>query len=129
MSIAAFLIFGAQMVTVPDAARWEALPMVTGLRTEIDPTSLVRSGDRVHFILRAFAPQPRNDGGAYLIARYVIDCRARTWSVEIADFYREDGSFTETRQWEPTELVFQPVAEGRDEAVLLRRTCPAPVPR
>jgi hypothetical protein len=118
--IAASLAVAAQAVSVPPSVQWEPVAADTGGRYEISATSVVRDGDRVHFLMRAFAARPADDGASVAILRYMMDCRRRLANVEALDIYRADGSLVESVQ-QPSPVA--PIAEATAEAPVLQRVC------
>jgi hypothetical protein len=112
----------AQALPAPAAVTWEAVAEDSGGRYSIDPASIVRTGDRVRFLMRAFAARAEADGTSSAVVRYLIDCRARTAGMLAADFYRGDA-FGNSLTVDEDEIELRPLAEGTGEVQLHRRVC------
>ena len=112
----------AQSLPAPTAVTWEAVAEDSGGRYSIDPTSIVRDGDRVRFLMRAAAARAEADGTSAAVVRYLIDCRARTAGMMAADFYRGDA-FANSVDIGADEIALRPIAEGTGEVQLHRRVC------
>ncbi|MEA3011490.1 MAG: hypothetical protein QOD42_35 [Sphingomonadales bacterium] len=112
----------AQTLPAPGAVTWEAVAEDSGGRYSIDPTTIVRDGDRVRFLMRALAARAEADGTDSAVVRYVIDCRARTAGMLAADFYRGDA-FANALEIGAEDLELRPIADGTGEVQLHRRVC------
>jgi hypothetical protein len=112
----------AQALPAPGAVQWEAVAQDSGGRYSIDPTSIVRDGDRARFLMRAIAARAEADGTDSAVVRYLIDCRARTAGMLAADFYRGDA-FGNSLAIDEDEIALRPIAEGTGEVQLHRRVC------
>jgi hypothetical protein len=112
----------AQALPAPGAVTWEEVAQDSGGRYSIDPTSIVRNGDRVRFLMRAFAARAEADGTSSAVVRYLVDCRARTTGMLAADFYRGDA-FANTLTIDEDEVELRPIADGTGEVQLHRRVC------
>jgi hypothetical protein len=112
----------AQALPAPGAVTWEPVTEDVGGRYSIDPTSIVRNGDRVRFLMRAFAARVEADGTSSAVVRYLIDCRARTAGMLAADFYRGDA-FANSLTVDEDEIELRPLTEGTGEVQLHRRVC------
>jgi hypothetical protein len=94
MSIFTLAALLAQSLPAPGAAQWEPFgPPQPGMTNQVDPASIVRSGDRVSLRVRTSRAAPAPDGMSSAVAAFTIDCRARTAQLDGLDLYRADGSF------------------------------------
>lgn len=111
----------AQALPAPGAVQWEEVGQDSGGRYLIDPTSIVRSGDRVRFVMRAFAAQAEADGTSSAVGRFLLDCRARTWGMLAVAFYRGEvlANSNETAE---ADVALGPIAANSGEA-FHRRVC------
>ena len=118
----------AQALPATESVRWEEiLPADNSGRNFIDPTSLRRDGDRVRFLMRSVGHQTNADGAAAFNMRVEIDCRARTFTLLVADSYEPDGSLLASVALTPEQLQPTPIAEINDQDRLLPRVCGAGV--
>jgi hypothetical protein len=111
-------------LTVPATVRWEAVASDPGGRYEIDSGSLVRNGDRVRLLMRAFPANPEAAGSDYAIIRYVVDCRQQSRALEAADFYHRDGSLASSRGEDGVAQPYEPIVAGSGDWQVMRRVCP-----
>jgi hypothetical protein len=102
---------------------WEVVAEDSDARFSLDPASPRREGDVVRFIGRAVAHRSEADGLRSGIVRYVLDCRARTIGIEVADGYREDGSLLNSRLVAAAEFRSVPVDDFEVYRAYLRRVC------
>lgn len=116
----------AQALPATDSVRWEeVLPADNSGRNFIDPASLRRDGDRVRFLMRSVGHQTNADGVAAFNMRVEIDCRARTFTLLVADSYTPDGTLVASVELPPDQLQPTPVGEINDQDRLLPRVCGA----
>jgi len=116
----------AQALPATASVRWEeVLPADNSGRNFVDPTSLSRDGERVRFLMRSVGHQTNADGAAAFNMRVEIDCRARTFTLLVADSYRPDGTLLASVALTPEQLQPTPVAEINDQDRLLPRVCGA----
>lgn len=110
-----------QALPAPGAVQWVEVGQDSGGRYLIDPTSIVRSGDRVRFVMRALAAQAEADGTNSAVGRFLLDCRARTWGMLAVAFYRGDvlANSNETAE---ADVALDPIAANSGEA-FHRRVC------
>lgn len=113
----------AQALPAPGAVFWEPVSEDSGGRYSIDPASLVRDGDRVRFLMRAFAARAEADGVDSAVVRYVIDCRRRASATLAADFYRGEA-FAHSRETDAAAVERQLDRGFSGEDQLIRRVCP-----
>lgn len=116
------MALAAQALPAPAAVQWEEVAQDSGGRYSIDPTSIARTGDRVRFLMRAFAARAEPDGTSSAVVRYLIDCRARTSGMLAVDFYRGDA-FSNSHQAGENEVQLRPIEAGTGEVALHRRVC------
>lgn len=127
MSIITLAALLAQSLPAPGAAQWEPFgPPRPGMTNQVDPASIVRSGDRVSLRVRTSRAAPAPDGMSTAVAAFTIDCRARTAQLDGLDLYRADGSFG--RSLPGDDAV--PVSNGDPmQRALFERACrPAAAP-
>ena len=94
MSMFTLAVLLARSLPAPGAAQWEPFgPPQPGMTNQVDPASIVRSGDRVSLRTRIVRAAPAPDGMNSAVAAFTIDCRARTAQLDGLDLYKADGSF------------------------------------
>lgn len=123
MIILAMSLAAAPALTVPATVHWEAVASDQGGRYELDSNGIVRNGDRVRILLRAFPATPQSDSTEHAIIRYVVDCRAQSRALEAADFYGADGSLVNTRGQDGVAQPFMAITAGTGDWQVMRRVC------
>lgn len=94
MSMFTLAVLLAQSLPAPGAAQWEPFgPPQPGMTNQVDPASIVRTGDRVSLHTRTVRAAAAPDGMNSAVAAFTIDCRARTAQLDGLDLYKADGSF------------------------------------
>jgi hypothetical protein len=109
----------------PDRVRWEVLP--GGNPDEslaIDPTNIVRRGDRVTLIVytRSIGRYPPATTRAY-VGRWTVDCRARIIVTEATDEYSADGELIPQEPGLPAATLTLPLDALTGGTALGARVC------
>jgi hypothetical protein len=120
-SLAALLIQMAVPAFAPAGVRWEPLPGGSTERTEYDPASVRRDGDRVAVTLRSQTLE--NPQSEKYIAILIVDCPGRRYGIRASFAYTPAGAHLSTRETPEGEIQFMPMAEF-DRGVLHGRVCP-----
>lgn len=97
---------------------WELLPSAPSVRTELDPASIRRDGNRVTVTVRS-----AQLGGTRekRIALMILDCAEQSFGIRTMHLYGPDGTFVRTQDW-PEVAMLRASGGGLDE--LRGRVCP-----
>jgi len=129
MNILMALALAAQPLPAPGAAPdaaigWEILGQDGDGRILIDPRSIRRDRDFVHFTIRLEANDPGRQPFASAEMRVVIDCVRRTRGYEAGRSYDRDGRLLQSRETAPADVVMAPFGDDSSNLLFHRRLCP-----
>src|ERR1041384_6106227 len=89
--------------------RWVSTGSDAEGTTAIDPQSIRRAGNIVQVIVRTRINRSSTGRPIIGVMRFAYNCRTGTARLQVADIYREDGSFIGRNQNPPPE---EPVPAG-----------------
>jgi len=129
MNILMALALAAQALPAPGAApdaaiAWETLEHDGDGRILLDPRSIRRNGDFVHFTIRLEANDPERQPFASAEMRVVIDCVRRTRGYEAGRSYDRDGRLLQSRETAPADVEMAPFGDDSSNLLFHRRLCP-----
>jgi hypothetical protein len=97
---------------------WELLPTAPIVRTELDPASISRAGNRVTVTVRS---EQLEQAREKRIAVMILDCAEHSFGIRTMHHYAPDGTHVRTQDW-PDVTLLRMSGGGLDE--LRARVCP-----
>ena len=110
----------------PDGVRWEPLPAGPTVRTEYDPASVRRDGDRVRVTVRS-APVT-NPGGDKLVALMLIDCPSHALGILTLHTYSSSGVHLRSQEFAAERIGLIPASGGGTDELIEHACRPAAQP-
>jgi len=125
--ITPLLFVATQALPAQEGVHWELLIRDRDNRgLFIDPTSISRNGDIVHFTGRIDGRVAGSPETRFMIIRAAIDCGRRSIAMLAGDAYAEDGRRIATRRIQPSEVTYEAIGRDQGFSLFHTRVCSAP---
>ncbi|HEV7661060.1 MAG TPA: hypothetical protein VGO55_14575 [Allosphingosinicella sp.] len=115
-----------QSLPAPRSVQWEIVGEGGTAYDFIDPATVVREGDIVHYTSRLTSVLPDETGGIrIMVIRNAPNCRTGRTGFSAIDGYDAEGRLVVARQTPPADILYREDSPGPRAPLVHRRVCGA----